>query len=539
MNELHRIVDNIESVFAGNNYPDEFIAAYDQLECLANHSGRETFLVKRKTDGMLSIAKCYDLAMFPFRPEIDALKKFDIDGLPKYYEQFRNEKMLCIVREYIEGKPLNVYVKEQSLELPEILSVSKKLCDILSYLHTQDPPLIHRDIKPENIIIRTDGSPALIDFDISRAVRADSGTDTVIFGTRGFAPPEQYGFEQTGQKADIYSFGVLLRWMVTGSIRPNHNITIDPRLQKIIDRCTSFSPDDRYADIKDVKNALNAAEKQRFQVSGKILFLLLGCAVLFAVLGFVLGRKTDILSLEPTQASVIKFEEPLIEAAVRAQLGFDEKKKLTESDLNAVKRIYIVGRKVYSSPEDYYSQNIADHVRGSVHSLSDLLLLPNLEEFHMVYQGQVNISALSDMGLLRVIELKHMKLEDVSPLTEIILLRSVVLFDCGLGNVTALEECHWLEGLDVGSNFMNSMDRIGFYPFLKSLCLRSLKFDTLAGIEKLTELRDITLSKAVIGDFSALLELPHLERIFITPDQEPDIRALSLNPGVEIIFTND
>ena len=69
-------------------------------------------------------------------------------------------------------------------------------------------------------IIRTDGSLALIDFGISRVYKKESASDTVISGTEGFAPPEQYGFMQTDIRSDIYSFGVVLSWLLTGKEQP-------------------------------------------------------------------------------------------------------------------------------------------------------------------------------------------------------------------------------------------------------------------------------------------------------------------------------
>ena len=94
------------------------------------------------------------------------------------------------------------------------------LAKAMKALHTSDPVIIHRDIKPKNIIVRDDGSVALIDLGISRVYKKEANSDTIFRGTEGFAPPEQYGFMQTDIRSDIYSFGVVLSWLLTGKEQP-------------------------------------------------------------------------------------------------------------------------------------------------------------------------------------------------------------------------------------------------------------------------------------------------------------------------------
>ena len=131
MNELKRIVENIETVFADSSYPSDFLAAYDQMECLASHSGRETFLVRKKENGEIAVAKCYDRAVFPFHFHPELLQGIDHPGLPRFFEQYQNDQILCVVREYVEGEPLNEYVKEQQLSTQQIVSFGEQLCNIL------------------------------------------------------------------------------------------------------------------------------------------------------------------------------------------------------------------------------------------------------------------------------------------------------------------------------------------------------------------------------------------------------------------------
>ena len=86
MNELKRIVEDIQSVFEENNYPPDFLDTYDQMECLDSHRGKETFLVRRKDNGEMAVAKCYDCDVFPLHPHADLLKNIEHPGLPHFFE---------------------------------------------------------------------------------------------------------------------------------------------------------------------------------------------------------------------------------------------------------------------------------------------------------------------------------------------------------------------------------------------------------------------------------------------------------------------
>lgn len=521
MDDLKRIVADIESVFVESSYPQAFLDAYDQMECLASRAGRETFLVQKKDTGELAVAKCYDRGMFPMQPDMALLRSFSDAGLPRFYEQYQNDKMLCLVREYIEGDPLSQYARDKQLTLDEIRSLCAQLCDILSLLHTRRPPVVHRDIKPENIIVRPDGRIALIDFDISRTMKQEAETDTVCFGTRGYAPPEQYGFAQTDVRADIYAVGMLLRYLVTGSVRPNRNITMDAGLQQVIDRCTAFSPDDRYQSVQEVKRALLSRKKEKRLSARKLL-----CATLAGLLclmaGFCLGRYTDLFPVQPGR---IAFSEPLMEAAVRAQLDVADDVPLTREDLWKIKRIYIYGIQTFQTEEDFQRCTVDESVRGQLHSLRDVALLPNLEAIHIVHQGQMDISALANAQNLRTIELKHLHLSDISALGTLPGLVDTVLFDVGISDVTALSACARLETLDIGLNPITAMAQIGVHPNLRYLSLKWLRLDTLEGIEQMRHIRGLFIQDAEIRDLSALKSLPELETVYLDESQAEAVAA--------------
>ena len=250
---LQSILDAYDSL----PYPKAFLAEYDIMECLSEQKGVCTFLVQN-AEGKDCVAKCFEKKVWGIAQN-GILETLDHHDLPKHIATYENEDTIVTVREYIEGIPLDRMAKEKDLSEQEIVQICIRLCDILAYLHHREKPVIHRDIKPQNIIVRPDGSIALIDFDIARVYRSENEADTMFFGTVAYAPPEQYGFSQTDCRTDIYSLGIVLRWLLTGSTKENQNIRVYRPLAKIIRKCTAFSPKERYSDVSQVKKELLSA----------------------------------------------------------------------------------------------------------------------------------------------------------------------------------------------------------------------------------------------------------------------------------------
>ena len=128
------------------------------------------------------------------------------------------------------------------------------LCDILSPLHRNDPPLIHRDIKPSNIIITENSEVYLVDFDASRLYDKTVERDTELLGTEAYAAPEQYGFLQSDSRTDIYALGVLMREMITGTAEKGHHSC--GSLENIIKKCTNIDPENRFQSTVDLRHEL-------------------------------------------------------------------------------------------------------------------------------------------------------------------------------------------------------------------------------------------------------------------------------------------
>src|SRR5260370_14690351 len=123
--------------------------------------------------------------------------------------------------EFIDGSTLEDLLDRNGHPFSErrVLGWARQLCDVLEYLHSQQPPVIFRDMKPGNVMLSRSGRIKLIDFGIARLFRSSSGSqDTQLLGTPGFAPPEPYGSAQTDERSDIYSLAMTLYPFITCSV---------------------------------------------------------------------------------------------------------------------------------------------------------------------------------------------------------------------------------------------------------------------------------------------------------------------------------
>ena len=177
---------------------------------------------------------------------------------PRIVECYKTGRELVVVSEFIPGKTLDAFVNEAGPSIELSLSVVPVVCAAVAELHKAfDPPVVHRDLKPANIIV-SEGpsglSATLIDFGIARRYREGAAADTVRFGTRSYAPPEQYGFGQTSVRSDIYALGMIALFCITGEEahgQPSaeslaHAGVTGPYADAIL-QATSFDPERRFA----------------------------------------------------------------------------------------------------------------------------------------------------------------------------------------------------------------------------------------------------------------------------------------------------
>lgn len=179
------------------------------------------------------------------------------ENLMRVCEIFRQDERCIAVCEYIEGQPLDELLSSgKAFPITELRRIISQLCNAVEHLHRYG--IIHRDVTPKNIILDENLHLTLIDFDISRKFSGNREQDTTLYGTEGFAPPEQYGFRETGFTADIYALGVIMKLLLNAC--PDCPPAQEVMLRKIAAKCTRFVPDKRYRSAGAVRRAVSRSQ---------------------------------------------------------------------------------------------------------------------------------------------------------------------------------------------------------------------------------------------------------------------------------------
>ena len=198
--------------------------------------------------------------------EVNMLNRLNHSGIPKIIDTFFINENLYMVEDYIDGWTLKEYLAEKgTIEIEKACNIALKLCDIIGYLHSFNPPIIYRDLKPTNIMITKDEKVILIDFGTSKAYKYNKNSDTVVMGTTGYAAPEQYGFGQSCIQTDIYGMGAIMYFLMTKNevsritelFKDDSYTKVNHELQKIIKKCLEFDISDRYKTVDELRDDIN------------------------------------------------------------------------------------------------------------------------------------------------------------------------------------------------------------------------------------------------------------------------------------------
>ena len=212
-----------------------------------------------------------------FKHEAFLLANLTHPNLPRIYDHFTENDRSYLVMDFIEGETLEKYLEDRNgkpFPIEEVLDWAEQLCKVLDYLHNHQPPIIFRDLKPANVMVGESGHIFLIDFGIARLFKEGQQQDTVLFGSPGYAPPEQHGIAQTNQRSDLYALGATLHYCLTGrdpqlsryqfafpSVR-EYNLLVPVELDRLIQRLVAMDEQQRPASALEVHRELIKIHQQ-------------------------------------------------------------------------------------------------------------------------------------------------------------------------------------------------------------------------------------------------------------------------------------
>jgi len=228
-------------------YIDEILKTYDIVSTLSNKNGCITLRLRHKTLKR-------DIVLHSLNDKIELyslLCGVKCENLPEIYDSILLDDGQIVLEEFIVGNTVADIMYGKKYDKKSVKHTVRCLCSALNILHKFG--FVHRDIKPENVVIGKNGRVVLIDFNAARSIKL-AEKDTVIMGTVGYAAPEQLGITQSDTRTDIYSLGILLNVMLTG----NHpcNKMVRGKLGRIVKKCTSLNPNDRYQTVISLRSEL-------------------------------------------------------------------------------------------------------------------------------------------------------------------------------------------------------------------------------------------------------------------------------------------
>lgn len=245
-------------------------------------------------------------------PDAEMMKKLDHPAIPTIVDIIddKTSPYIYVVMDYVEGESLDKVLAEYGAQPQDmVIDWAKQICDAFAYLHSQKPPIIYRDMKPANVMLKPEGNIKIIDFGIAREYKEANLADTTVLGTKGYASPEHYGSRQTDARSDIYTIGMTMHHLLTGvDPRPadyiyapirQWNPELSGGLERIIDKCVSPDPKDRYQSCNELLYALEHYEEEDGAYKRKQknkLFSFITSAVLALVMAIV-GTGGQLLSV--------------------------------------------------------------------------------------------------------------------------------------------------------------------------------------------------------------------------------------------------
>jgi hypothetical protein len=541
---------------AGADMPPELMERFAFDSLVKRQDGRELYFVTRKSDGARAVLRVTGAESGEnAAAESAVLAKLDHPAIPKALGLWERNGRCYLVREYFEGDDLSTYIRKHgTLPREQLLDLTLQLCGVLTYIHSQSPAVIHRDIKPENIILSGRNGVKLIDFGIARDFRQEAEKDTQVAGTRPYMAPEQFGSEQTDNRADIYSLGVVMICMATGKTDKADLRTACPykELTPVIEKCIKKDRDQRYKTAAGLKRRILWVRRKLTQK----LLLCTGVCVLAAaafLTGSSIGREQgftrgvnammDVPAEKNRPFTPDELNEPVtfdnwyLDRAVRLALNKSETDTIYRVEvLNYIADIRIYGTYILHPSFDigliktHMGKGITAYTtddgfrvdaRGDISALEDIPGIYYLRTLSLTSQN------ISDLSLLAGMKLEKINLADnfvgnLLPLKDMVTLRELDVCQNPLKDLTPISRLLSLDALDISQTQVTDLRPLAGLAELETLSLAYCGVKDIRVLAKLPALREVDLSNTLVTDLSPL----------IRPDNPITVRCAGLPQAV-------
>lgn len=193
-----------------------------------------------------------------FQTEAELISRIKHPQIVRFLDLFIEDHRAYLVLERIKGMNLKQFVESRGpLNEDHVIQLAIQMCDILTYLHNQNPPIAHRDFTPDNLMLTDGGLLKLIDFSVAQA--SVSNLTGSVVGKPEYIAPEQFRGKPT-PLSDLYSLGGTMYFLLTGknpqAISVSKPVTCSAALSEVIAHATAIDASKRFQSAEEMKQAL-------------------------------------------------------------------------------------------------------------------------------------------------------------------------------------------------------------------------------------------------------------------------------------------
>lgn len=373
-------------------------SAYTVVKVIKESKKNEILLVINNVSQQLCIIKY----IYSSGTVYEDLKQINSKFFPEIFNVINQENRITVIEEYISGNTLDeVLVKQGRLSDTEIEGILIQLCEAMSILHKNN--FIHRDIKLSNIMLTSAGILKIIDFDTARKVKADVCFDTEYLGTRGYAPPEQYGFKQTDIRSDIYALGITLK-----KLNPQSS-----KLIKIAEKASQFDPDKRFQNVDEILKEIQKNPcRNRIIAFLAVMSLLISLGISIEMHENTIPKQLDNIYREDAENNQKIFpvnELPPHDQNNDGSVEIDNSetsKPIAKEEKNSSvivekndRSVATIDTKNKSKQEDLFDQSDIEHIKKSLTATYNVSGITNAGSIQVISSGDIRIG----QGLLKIL----------------------------------------------------------------------------------------------------------------------------------------